>query len=174
MPNRLDSTLSHGMGKLKAVKARLSGLVGVFKMLAEQHGEVTVLLERAKASDEKFAQLWPTIRRELLSHETAELRVLYPMLRTRDETRKLADHHDAEAREMEAMIAAIDELAIGSPERSHVYQRLVDAVSHHAHEEEADIFPRAQEAIGKAEAEAMEARFVAVKQQITESLARPV
>lgn len=173
MPNRLDSTLSHGMGKLKAVKARLAGLVGVFKALAEQHGEVIVLLERARASDEKFAQLWPTIRRELLSHENAELRALYPVLRTREETRKLADHHDAEASEMEAMIAAIDELAIATPERRHIYQRLVDAVSHHARDEESHVFPRAQKAIGKQEAEAMEARLLAEKQQIAESLSRP-
>jgi hypothetical protein len=74
MPSRIDSMLSHGLGKVKEVKARLTGLVGVFATLAEQHGEVAALLQSARRSDEKFAELWPTIRRELISHEHAELR----------------------------------------------------------------------------------------------------
>ena len=168
--NRMDATLSHGMGKVKAIKARLSGLVGVFKTLAEQHGEVTMLLERAKASNEKFVQLWPTIRRELLSHEKAELREVYPMLRTREATRPLAQEHDLEAQEMEQLIAAIDELPVAAPERAEVYQRLVTAVTEHAREEEGEIFPRAQEAIGKAQAEALEATFLAAKKQIAQSI----
>jgi hemerythrin superfamily protein len=170
MPNRMDSTLSHGMGKVKAVKARLSGLVGVFKTLAEQHGEVTVLLERAKSSNEKFSELWPTIRRELLSHEQAEMREVYPVLRARDATRDLADHHDAEASEMELLITTIDELAIGSSERVEMYERLVDAVQHHAREEETDIFPKAQDAIGKDQAEAMDEKFLSAKQQIAQAM----
>lgn len=166
MPNRMDSMLSHGMGKVKAVKARLSGLVGVFQTLAEQHGEVTVLLEKAKSSDDKFTQLWPTIRRELISHEKAEMREVYPVLRARDATRQLADHHDAEASQLEQLIASIDECAIGSPARRELYQRLIDTVLHHAREEETEIFPKAQDAIGKDQAEALETRFLTAKQQI--------
>jgi hemerythrin superfamily protein len=170
MPNRMDSMMSHGMGKVKAVKARLSGLVGVFKTLAEQHGEVTALLESAKTSDEKFTQLWPTIRRELMSHEQAELREVYPVLRARDATRALADHHDAEAAQLDALIANVDSLAIGSPARRDMFQTLIDTVTHHAREEETDIFPKAQDAIGKDQAHALEARFLACKKQIAESI----
>jgi hemerythrin superfamily protein len=166
----MDSMLSHGMGKVKAVKARLSGLVGVFKTLAEQHGEVAALLERARTSDEKFTQLWPTIRRELLSHEKAELREVYPVLRARDATRALAEHHDAEASELEQMITNLDALAIGSPARRELYHRLVDMVLHHAREEESDIFPKAQDAIGKPEAAALESRFLMAKDQIAAGL----
>ncbi|HEU4726732.1 MAG TPA: hemerythrin domain-containing protein [Kofleriaceae bacterium] len=158
--------LSRGMGKVKAVKARLSGLVGVFKTLAEQHGEVTALLESAKASDEKFTELWPLVRRELLSHEQAEMRELYPLLRASEATRTLAEHHDAEASELEMQIISIDELGIGSPERRELFQRLIDAVTDHAREEETDIFPRAQDAIGKDRAQALEAPLLAAKHQI--------
>ena len=168
--NRMDATLSHGMGKVKAIKARLSGLVGVFKTLSEQHGEVAMLLERAKTSNEKFVQLWPTIRRELLSHEKAELREVYPILRTREATRPLAEEHDLEAHELEQLIRAIDELPVAAPERTEVYHRLVRTVMEHAREEEGEIFPRAQEAIGKAQAEALEATFLAAKQQIAQSI----
>ena len=170
MPNRIDSMLSHGMGKVKAVKARLSGLVGVFKTLAEQHGEVTALLERARTSDEKFTELWPTNRRELLSHEKAEMREVYPVLRARDATRQLAEHHDAEAAKLEQLIANVDELAVASPARRELFQQLIDTVMEHAREEETDIFPKAQEAIGKSQAEALNAKFLGAKRQIAATL----
>ncbi|HEX7842516.1 MAG TPA: hemerythrin domain-containing protein [Kofleriaceae bacterium] len=158
------------MGKVKAMKARLSGLVGVFKTLAEQHGQVTVLLERARTSDDKFSELWPEIRRELLSHEQGEMREVYPVLRAHDATRALADHHDTEAHELEQLIANIHELAAGSPARRDAYQVLIDKVIHHAREEESDIFPKAQDAIGKDQAEALEARFLTAKQQIAQTM----
>ena len=170
MPNRIDSMLSHGMGKVKAVKARLSGLVGVFQTLAEQHGEVTALLERAKTSDEKFTELWPTNRRELLSHEKAEMREVYPVLRARDATRQLAEHHDAEAAKLEQLIANVDELAVASPARRELFQQLIDTVIEHAHEDETDIFPKAQEAIGKSQAEDLNAKFLGAKRQIAATL----
>lgn len=170
MPSRIDSILSHGMAKVKAVKARLSGLVGVFKTLAEQHGEVTALLESARLSDDKFTRLWPTIRRELLSHEQAELREVFPVVRAHEATRQLADHHDAEAAEIEQLIASIDQLMLGSPERRELFQRLIDTVVDHAREEESDIFPKAQDAIGKTEAQALDARFLTAKLQIAAAL----
>lgn len=170
MPNRMDSMLSHGLGKVKRIKARLTGLVGVFKTLAEQHGEVTALLERAKSSDEKFTELWPTLKRELLSHERAEMREIYPALRAHPKTRALADHHDTEAGEMERIIARIDEQPIGSTLRHELYTQLVDAVRHHAAEEESKIFPKAQDALGKERAESLERAFLATKHEIAATL----
>jgi hemerythrin superfamily protein len=169
MPSRMDSMLSHGMGKVKEVKARITGLVGVFATLAEQHGEVAALLESAKRSDEKFGELWPTIRRELISHEQGELREVYPVLRARDATRELADHHDAEAAQLEQLIMTIDNLAIASPARREHFERLVDMVLRHAREEETDIFPKAQDALGKDEVKELEEPFLAAKQQIAQA-----
>ena len=166
MPTRLDSMLSHGMGKVKAVKARLTGLVGVFRTLAEQHGEVTMLLERAKASDEKFAALWPMIKRQLISHERAEVRELFPVIRAYPQTKDFADQHDHEAGQLERMIEQIDELGMGTPERAQLYQQLIDLVVRHADEEETTIFPKAQEAMGKSRAEALLHAFLATQEQI--------
>lgn len=169
MANRLDHVVSKGVGKVKAAKARMSGLVGVFKVLAEEHGQVAALLERAKTSDDKLAQLWPQIRRELLSHEMAEIREIYPVVRTHAELREIADHHDREAAQLEELIAAIQEMAIGSPERHTAYNHLVDEVLRHAREEEHTIFPKVQQAIGKPTAEGLEAKFLVAKAQLLES-----
>jgi len=99
MPNRMEEMASKAMGKAKEGKAAASGLTGVFRTLAKQHGEVSALLKRAKSSDdpEKRAELWQEIRVELLSHERGEMREVYPVLRKYPEIRPLAEHHDREA-----------------------------------------------------------------------------
>jgi hypothetical protein len=168
MPNRIDSMISHGMGKVKAVKARLHGLVGVFRTLSEQHGEVVALMERARATDEKFTELWPTIRQELRSHERAELREVFSELRAYDATRAMADHHDQEADELELLLAQIDEQPIGSATRKELFAELIDTVKHHAKEEEEHIFRRAQNVLGKARAESLDRQFLVAKKQLAE------
>lgn len=164
MPNRMDSMLSKGAGVMKGVKARLEGLTGVFKTLAEQHGEVTAMLKRLQSKPEKKAELWPEIRRELLSHERGEMREVYPVLRQHVQVRPLAERHDQEASEMERLIERID--AAVADEWRPLYDQLVDAVIHHAKEEENTIFPKAQEAIGDKAAKELEPRFLAAKRQV--------
>lgn len=166
MPNRMDSMLSKGAGVMKGVKARLDGLHGVFKTLAEQHGEVSAMLKRLQDKPEKRGELWPQIRRELISHERAEMREVYPVLRQHAQTRALADHHDQEAAELERLIERID---MAAADWQTLFDQLVDTVVHHANEEENEIFPKAQEAIGDRTTKDLEARFLAVKQQIATS-----
>jgi hemerythrin superfamily protein len=163
MPNRMDSMMSKGAGMMKGVKARLEGLVGVFKTLAEQHGEVSAMLKRLQDKPEKKSELWPEIRRELLSHERGEMREIYPVLRQHVQTRALAEHHDQEAAELERLIERLD-MTLSDDWRA-LYDQLVETVIHHAREEETDIFPKAQEAIGDQMARDLEPRFLAAKKQ---------
>lgn len=141
-------------------------LVGVFETLAAQHDEVSALLERAKQSDAAFVELWPTIRSELRSHEMGELREVYPAIRSYPETRDLADHHDAEATELEQLVATVDALPAAAPQRREVFQQLIDTVLHHAREEETSIFPQAQSVMGEAAAVALEPKLMDAKQKI--------
>jgi len=164
MPNRMDSMLSKGAGVMKGFKARLEGLTGVFKTLAEQHGDVAAMLKRLQSKPEKKAELWPEIRRELLSHERGEMREVYPVLRQHVQTRALAEHHDQEAAEMERLIEQLDTATADDWRR--LFDQLTDTVIHHANEEEGTIFPKAQEAIGDKAAKDLEARFLAAKKQI--------
>lgn len=166
MPNRLDSMLSKGAGVMKGVKARLDGLHGVFKTLAEQHGEVAAMLKRLQDKPEKKAELWPDIRRELISHERAEMREIYPVLRQHAATRVLADHHDQEAADLERLIERLD---VETGDWPALFAQLVDAVVNHAEEEETQIFSKAQEAIGDRTTKDLEARFLAAKKQIATS-----
>jgi hemerythrin superfamily protein len=168
MPNRLDSMVSKGVGKVKAVKARMAGLVGVFNTLVEQHGEVSVLLKSLQKDPEKRTDLWPEIRRELIAHERGELRVLYPELRAHVETRDFADEHDREAIELENLIERID-TALDDTWRP-LFDRLVDAVLTHTEHEETVIFPRALEVIGGDRARELDAGFRAAKLQVANAV----
>ncbi|MEO8707138.1 MAG: hemerythrin domain-containing protein [Kofleriaceae bacterium] len=161
MPSRLDSMVSKGVGKVKAVKARQAGLVGVFSTLTEQHGEVSVLLKSLQRDSEKKLELWPDIRRALLSHERGELREVTPVLRQYAETRELADYHVREAAELENLIDHIDT----APDDTWrpLLDRLVDTVMHHADFEEKYVFPLAQEVIGADTARELDAKFLAAK-----------
>ena len=163
MPSRTDQIISKTKGALKAVKATARGLGGVFRTLMVQHGEAAALLQRAKASPTKRIELWPDIRRELLSHERAEIRVLYPALRDHPETRALADHHDREASELEALVERMHHVDPRSSVWADLLDDLIELVQHHVSEEESEIFPRGHEALGAARSRALEDVFMAAK-----------
>ena len=111
----------------------------------------------------------PLVRRELVSHEHSEVRELYPVLRQHEALRALADHHDEEARELEALIGRLDTLDIRTDAWGEVLDVLVRTVLSHAKEEEEQkIFPAAQQAIGEARAIDLEAKVLLAKQQLGE------
>ncbi len=169
MHSRMDGLISTGAGQVKAVRARLGGLLGVFTTLAKQHGEVAALMRRLRNDPDKCDDLWPEIRRELLSHERAELAVVYPALRECGEI-ALVERHEREASQMEQLVARLEEL-----DDDQVFMAsfgdLVDAVLHHADEEEKEIFPRAEKALGKQRAAALDQAFLGAKEKILRAIA---
>jgi hemerythrin superfamily protein len=166
MPNRVNETHAKTARKDDAVEGP-DDLVGVFRTLADQHDQVAAMFEQLQENPESRAILWPDLRRELVSHEHAEVRELYPILRQFDETRDLADHHDEEAGELDALIAKLDSLDAGTEEWIQLFGELVETVTHHAkEEEEANIFPTAQGVIGEARAVELDAKLLATKQQL--------
>ena len=94
------------MGAAKKAKGTLEGLTGVFKTLMEEHGEVSALLLRVKASDDPKtrARLWPTLRRELLAHEKGERSVVYPMYAQYPAIAELALEHNQQANHLSTLI----------------------------------------------------------------------
>jgi len=159
MASRTDEILSKGMGKAKAVKAALKGLSGVFRTLTEQHGQASALLHRLKGNPDRRVELWPTVRTELLAHERAEMEVVYRELHYDPRTRQMAEHHDQEAGELESIIRRLDMLPMNDPTWETVFDELVRTVQHHVSEEEGDIFPKAQDVIGRDRTQAMDVTY---------------
>jgi len=159
MANRMDQAIAKTKGVAKAVKARVDGLTGVFATLVRQHGEAAALLDAVKRDRDKRGELWPKLRVALLTHERAEMRVIYPELRMRDELRALANRHDAEADALERMIHDLEEVEMDGDTWGNLFERLADTVAHHAKEEENEIFPIAQRVIGKDRAKELDSKF---------------
>lgn len=150
MPNPIENVMAKGAGKVAAVEARAKGLKGVFTKLAEQHREAATLLARADAATdpEKRRDLWAEIKRQLISHERAELSEIYPVLAGYDATRDIARLHDAEAQTLESTITQIDAMTLDTTAWKPTLEKLIALVKQHVNQEENDFFPRAQQTIG--------------------------
>lgn len=171
MTNKVEELASKAMGTAKAVKATLEGLNGVFRHLAREHGEVSALLLRLKASSdpEVRRELWPTIRKELLSHEQAEKREVYPALRSEPETQSMADEHDNDAEGIDDAIAELTATAVDSSEWQTNLNRLIELVQEHVRDEEEEYFPIADR-LFKDRSDDMLARYEAAKAQAMREL----
>jgi hypothetical protein len=165
MPNSLEKAASETMGAIKTVKATVKGLSGVFKKLMQEHGEVSALMKRVSLSSDESVrrELYPTIRKELLSHENGELSAVYPVLGQHAETLEIAEEHAHEASELDAAIKGLDALDLAGPEWAPAFEHLFMLVKRHVDEEESEFFPKAQATIGEQQAKALEGLYEAAK-----------
>ncbi len=145
-------------------------LVGVFQTLAQEHQELSALLEAIKAEPASRAALWLKARAEMLSHDRGEMREVFPVIRANLATRALADLHDADAKAMEMMVMNLTELPLDSELWMPLFTQLADTVVQHATEEETSIFPQAQQALGEAVAEQLNAKFVECKLKLVDAV----
>jgi len=156
------------MGAVKAAKATIDNLPGVFKQLTREHGEVTALLLRVKmSSDVKVRrELFPTIREELLAHEKGELAVVYPAFREHEELAGYAEMHEREAGTLERMLQRLSSTAYDDAQWGPTFAELVNTVQRHAKEEEDEFFPVAGRILGKEAAEELKTRYEAKKNAV--------
>jgi hypothetical protein len=167
MPNPIENIVAKSAGKIGAVQAMTKGLKGVFVTLAQQHHEAGVLLSRAGETKDavKRRDLWTEAKKQLISHERAELAEIYPALSGDSRTADIVRIHTAEAGELERAINHIDAMSFESPESHRQIEALLSLVKKHVSEEENDFFPRAQEVLGKEESKRLERPFNARKVQ---------
>jgi hemerythrin-like domain-containing protein len=105
-----------------------------------------------------------------MAHEQGELQAVYPVLRGRDDTRALAEQHDPQAAALASTMARLDILGLDSDEWRDGFAELAALLAKHVDAEEHTIFPRAQTAIGDAQAQALEAPFRDAYQQVIDSM----
>lgn len=174
MPNQPENIASQAGGALKAIKAKIEGLTGVFAQLSREHGEVTVMLQRVKASSDPRVreEFFPKIRTELLSHERGELSAVYPAFRTRPELETFADEHAAEAQDLEHQIAVLAGTDYADPSWPGRFDTLVDLVSKHVKEEEGTFFPAASRVFGREESDRLLGQYQAAKADIAKGESR--
>jgi hemerythrin superfamily protein len=164
----MEQVASDVMGAVKATKAKIEGLTGVFQRLTREHGEVAAILLRLKmTSDPRVrAELFPQVRSELLAHERGELAEVYPVFRERTELSAFAESHEREAEFLEQELAAVSDLAYDDLRWSLRFAELTDLVLEHAKEEENTLFPAAQRVLGAPASEQMLIRYEAAKARV--------
>jgi iron-sulfur cluster repair protein YtfE (RIC family) len=164
MTSKIEELASKTMGVVKAAKATLEGLDGVFRHLEREHGEVSALLLRLKLSSdpEVRRQLWPEIRNELLSHEQAEKLVVYPAFQNDGDTRVMAQEHTQDAAELEDTVEELSAVAYDSEQWQPTLERLVQLVQEHVRDEEEEHFPIADRVL-KDQSKELLARFEKAK-----------
>jgi hemerythrin superfamily protein len=167
----MDITVQ-GKGKVKLAKAKLKGLTGIFSTLAEEHGEASALLNRIdRSSDpERWREVFPKVRKELLAHERGELAVLYPRLQQHEQTRQIVQDHQREADQLESLLEQLHAQPYESAEWKPMFSRLLELVEHHVEEEESTYFERAQEVLGKETAKQLNQEYKRRKQQEMDKL----
>lgn len=172
MSTRIETAMSRAIGKVKVAKATLRGLNGVFRTLTEQHGEVAALMRRCLDTTDmtQRAELWQEVRLEILSHERAEKSEVYSAIGRLEDGEELVREHDADGKELEALIARVDSLEPGTRAWEKLFEELSDSVEHHATEEEDVIFPKALALLGDDRAQALDGRFLSAKEREADAL----
>jgi Hemerythrin HHE cation binding domain len=161
MANPIDILAAKTKGLENAMEAHRNGLVGVFRTLAKQHGEAGALIDRIKNDSGKRASLWPKLRVALMAHEHGELDAVYPALERYHALKQFVQRHDDEAKQLESTIQRLDSMSIESDEWGGVFGTLADMIASHVAEEENEIFPQSQSAIGDDRARDLDDAFKA-------------
>jgi hemerythrin superfamily protein len=172
MANPVEHIKAKVAGISGAAEARFKGLKGVFTKLAEQHHQVSSLLSTIEKTDDltRRAALWAEIRRELVSHEQAELLQVYPLLEDYETTREIARLHTQAAGELETAVQELDGIGFQSDAWQPALERLIEKVRAHVELEEEQLFPRAQEILGDDVARELEVPFERAKELALQQL----
>jgi hemerythrin-like domain-containing protein len=144
----------------------------IFEALMKDHKKLKELLkELVSLKDDDFESrnnLVQDIRDELVPHSRAEEAVFYDSLRALDADKKVIMHGFTEHMEAEALLRLLQ-----VEEKAHLgwkatARKLKDAVEHHIHEEEKDIFATARTVLTAEEAKKLGELFENLKPQIRE------
>jgi hypothetical protein len=165
MPNRIEQLAAEAVSAAKDIKAGFKGLTGIFMHLMEEHGRVSALSRRvlATSDDGVRAKLYPTIRRELLTHEKAEVNVLYAALADYPETQAIASEHFVQASDLEGALVELDAISIGDAAWPGAFEKLARLVQKHVEDEEGRYFPLAQKVMGEERAKQLQAAYESAK-----------
>lgn len=170
--HKLEELASKAVGTVKAAKASLDGMSGVFRHLMREHGEASALLLRLKLSADPALrrELWQEVRAELLAHEQAERIAVYPVLEQNPQTANMVARHQRDAEDLEDVIEELTKHGVESPEWQPTLERLIAQVQEHVRDEEEEYFPIADHVL-RARSDDMLSRFEKAKAKAKKQLA---
>ena len=122
---------------------------GIVQVLQTEHRAVEALLEQLAAEEDETeaTELVKQIMHELMSHSTAEDRVVYSTIEQNDEMEEDIEHARDEHAGIDEKLMAVVEAQPGNPDFKEKVQELIECVQHHVKEEENEILPKASQFI---------------------------
>ena len=134
----------------------------IYERLTEDHNKQRGLLGGVgeTSGDSKERQrLFAALKKELEAHANAEEQVFYSVLLAEPEGQDKARHSVSEHKEMNDLIAELEEADMSTGGWLTKFKDLRHKVEHHVDEEEEEVFARARKLLSDKEANDMVAEF---------------
>jgi hemerythrin superfamily protein len=158
--------------KASGLRAAMVGKGGIFKRLIEEHTELSMLVQRIRASSDEDTrrELFSKVRREQLAHSKAEEREFYSVLREDARTSALAAESQDEHERIEDLVDRLSRAAVNDPSWTDLFERFAHELSAHVRREENEFFEEATKIIDRSESRRIERRFRQRKRDELDSL----
>lgn len=137
----------------------------VVQLIMDDHREVERLFERMRNEPDQRPMLVPVVATLLVAHSRAEESEVYPVARDEaGETEEVA-HSQEEHAEAEAILERLQAADHNSSEFDSLLKELIQGVTHHVEEEEANVLPGMKERLNDARLGELGAAFLAARAQ---------
>lgn len=113
----------------------------VVDLIMEDHREVERLFDRMKAQPDQRPMLVPVLMDLLVAHSRAEEMEVYPVGRDEAGLADEVEHSQEEHAEAEELMERLAEVDHTTAEFDTLLEQVIESVSHHIEEEEAEVLP---------------------------------
>lgn len=127
--------------------------MNAIELLKSDHRRVKNLFDQVEQSDSwsDKKRAFKIIKHELELHMMVEEQVLYPMFQARAEFKDQVDEAFEEHQEAKSLLLDIEKNGENENEFENLFEELVEAVEHHVHEEEEELFLKIQKTLSSEE-----------------------
>ncbi|GGB63933.1 hemerythrin domain-containing protein [Henriciella pelagia] len=127
----------------------MSTIYETLKQDHDRHRQLLASIADTSGDSEERRELWDKFFHDVSAHAAAEEETFYSKLISTEDGQPEGRHSVAEHKEIDDMIEELNEIEFSSPAWLAKFKEMRDRYEHHIDEEEEDIFPVAQENIGK-------------------------
>ena len=141
--------------------------MNAIELLKKDHKEASALMEQIEVADKgdrSAKELFNELKQALTLHTQMEEQLLYPALKSFDETKDWVPEAIDEHQEVDEILTEMSALSPREDAFMDKLTELRDAVEHHVEEEETNIFPKAQKAMGQSRLDEMGRQMEQMKQ----------
>jgi|AntRauTorcE11897_2_1112592.scaffolds.fasta_scaffold00239_4 hypothetical protein len=134
--------------------------MSIYTLLKKEHDKILNYLNRIEAcgnqETEKRNKLFNTLKETLIIHSRAEKETLYEPLKAHEKTRDKISFYEEEQGEIEDLLSILTDPDLSGPLWHRKFQQLKEELEYHIHDDEHELFPKAQSVIKSDQANELE------------------